>query len=134
MPSTQKLEKLLPILNLKKVCKAITVLDAIICQEWESRYYSYNSKWSKGEECASMRNGSGDEYHILFNHYGSAINGFAHESEMSNWIEAKSEIEEKVVPKKFKEKVISFFTKDKPVERKEQGYWRSGDCEPRQTG
>ena len=122
MPSTQKLENLLPISELKKVCKAIAVLDAILCQEWEYRFYSYNSKWGEGEECASMRTGGGDEYHILFNDYGAAINGFAHESEMSNWIEAK-EVEIKVVPKNFKEKVISFFIGDEPIKRKEQGYW-----------
>ena len=32
---------------------------------------------------ASMRNGSGDEYFILFNPYGAIIKGFAHESLMS---------------------------------------------------
>ncbi len=32
---------------------------------------------------ASMRNGSGDEYFILFNPYGAIIKGFTHESQMS---------------------------------------------------
>jgi len=32
---------------------------------------------------ASMRNGSGDEYFILFNPYGAIIKGFAYESSMS---------------------------------------------------
>lgn len=64
---------------LKTICKAISVLDAIISQEWEYRYYSYNSKWDKDEECLQMRNGSGDEMHILFREDGCVINGFAHE-------------------------------------------------------
>ena len=34
---------------------------------------------------ASMRNGSGDEYFILFNEHGAAIKGFDHEAEMSPW-------------------------------------------------
>ena len=34
---------------------------------------------------ASMRNGSGDEYFILFNSEGAIIKGFAHESPMSPW-------------------------------------------------
>ena len=34
---------------------------------------------------ASMRNGSGDGYFILFNQYGAIIKGFAHESLMSPW-------------------------------------------------
>ena len=71
---------LLPDSNtLKTICKAISVLDAIISQDWEYRYYSYNSKWDKDEECFQMRNGSGDEMHILFREDGCVINGFAHE-------------------------------------------------------
>lgn len=65
--------------SLKKICKAISVLDAIISQEWQFRYYSYNSKWDTNERCLQMRNGSGDEMHILFREDGCAINGFAHE-------------------------------------------------------
>jgi hypothetical protein len=34
---------------------------------------------------ASMRNGSGDEYFILFNEHGAAMKGFDHESAMSPW-------------------------------------------------
>ena len=34
---------------------------------------------------ASMRNGSGDEYFILFNLHGAIMKGFAHESPMSPW-------------------------------------------------
>jgi len=34
---------------------------------------------------ASMRNGSGDEYFILFNPQGAIMKGFAHESSMSPW-------------------------------------------------
>ena len=65
--------------SLETICKAISVLDAIISQEWEYRYYSYNSKWNTNERCLQMRNGSGEEMHILFREDGCAINGFAHE-------------------------------------------------------
>ena len=34
---------------------------------------------------ASMRNGSGDEYFMLFNSQGAIMKGFAHESSMSPW-------------------------------------------------
>ena len=34
---------------------------------------------------ASMRNGSGDDYFILFNSQGAIMKGFAHESSMSPW-------------------------------------------------
>jgi len=70
--------------TLKAICKAISVLDAIISQEWDYRYYSYNSKWDKDEECLQMRNGCGDEMHILFREDGCAINGFAHEYEQQD--------------------------------------------------
>jgi len=67
--------------SLEAICKAISVLDAIISQEWQYRYYSFNSKWDANERCLQMRNGSGDEMHILFREDGCAINGFAHEYE-----------------------------------------------------
>ena len=59
------------------------MLDAILSPEWENRYYSFNSKWGTDEMMASMRDGSGDEYFILFNSTGAIIKGFAHESPMS---------------------------------------------------
>ena len=65
--------------KLKQVCKAVSVLDAILSQDWEYRYYSYNSKWGDGEECCEVRNGSGDHMLVLFCEDGCIINGFAHE-------------------------------------------------------
>nr|WP_199002971.1 hypothetical protein [Flavobacterium sp. ASV13] len=65
--------------KLQQICKAISVLDAIICQEWEYRYYSYNSKWGEGEEFCEMRNGSGYLMNILFLDNKCVISGFAHE-------------------------------------------------------
>ena len=65
--------------SLETICKGISVLDAIISQEWQYRYYSFNSKWDANERCLQMRNGSGDEMHILFREDGCAINGLAHE-------------------------------------------------------
>jgi len=53
--------------TLKKLCQSLATLDAIISPDWEYRYYSFNSKWADGEMMASMRNGSGDDYFILFN-------------------------------------------------------------------
>jgi len=98
--STKNLENLTEIETLKKLCKSISTLDAIICREWEFRYYSYQKNWDKelGEECMEMRNGSGDQFFILFTKFGAVINGFAHESEMANWNEI--EIEQKGFIKK----------------------------------
>ena len=65
--------------RLQQICKTISVADAILSQEWQYRYYSYNSKWSDGEEFCGMRNGHGDEMLILFLNEGCVINGMAHE-------------------------------------------------------
>ena len=65
--------------KLQSICKAISVLDAILSQEWEYRYYSYNNKWADNEEFFEMRNGCGDQMLILFRKDGCVINGFAHE-------------------------------------------------------
>jgi hypothetical protein len=70
---------------LKDLCQSLAVLDSIMSPEWEYRYYSFNSKWGEGEMMASMRDGSGDEYFILFNSQGAIMKGFAHESSMSPW-------------------------------------------------
>lgn len=84
-PSTRSLGDLPSIDDLLRLSKALAMLDAILSPEWEYRYYSCNSKWAPGETMASMRNGSGDEYVILFNEHGAAIKGFDHESAMSPW-------------------------------------------------
>jgi hypothetical protein len=71
--------------DLKSLCQSIATLDAILSPEWEWRYYSFNNSWTAGAACASMRNGSGDEYFIHFSRVGALIKGFAHEYTMSPW-------------------------------------------------
>jgi len=84
-PSTRSLAELPSIDVLMRQSKALAMLDAILSPEWEFRYYSFNSKWGAGEAMASMRDGAGNEYFILFNEHGAAIKGFDHEAEMSPW-------------------------------------------------
>ena len=79
MISTKKLQNLPNKEKLQKICKSRSVLDAIISQDWEYRYYSYNQKWRKDEELFEMRDGCGDQMLILFTKNGCVINGFAHE-------------------------------------------------------
>jgi hypothetical protein len=85
MVTKKRLDSLPQIDSLKRLCQSLAVLDAIMSPEWEYRYYSFNSKWSEGEMMGSMRDGSGDDYFILFNSHGAIIKGFAHESSMSPW-------------------------------------------------
>lgn len=63
--------------------KALAMLEAIVCPDWESRYYSVDSRWGEGEEMASMRNGQGDDWFILFGPFGVGIKGLAHESPLA---------------------------------------------------
>ncbi|MCW8929404.1 MAG: hypothetical protein OQL19_04085 [Gammaproteobacteria bacterium] len=49
---------------LRNKLKALALADAIIEQEWQYRYFSYNSKWSEAEEMASMSDGCGGEWFL----------------------------------------------------------------------
>ncbi|MGW2789783.1 hypothetical protein ACWC9H_07635 [Streptomyces sp. NPDC001251] len=69
--------------DLRDWCRSLAMLDAILSPDWESRYYSFNAGWAEDEEMASMRNGSGDEYSIVFSAVGAYARGFDHESPMS---------------------------------------------------
>ena len=83
MPSKKTLTELPNIETLRRLAQSLAMLDAIMSDDWESRYSSFNSIWNDGEMMASARNGGGDEYFILFNQHGAIIKGFAHESAMN---------------------------------------------------
>lgn len=89
--------------ELKRICKALATLDLIICREWEDRYYSYDSVWAPGEEMASMRDGSGNGWFLLFDASGQAgLKGCAHEAPASN-IEGFPERLQQAVPNSLSE-------------------------------
>ncbi|HCE43352.1 MAG TPA: hypothetical protein DET40_07375 [Lentisphaeria bacterium] len=52
--------------NLKHKLKSLAIADAIVEPEWQYRYFSYNSKWAPNEEMASMRDGCGGSWFVLF--------------------------------------------------------------------
>ncbi|MET8982360.1 hypothetical protein ABZX85_42965 [Streptomyces sp. NPDC004539] len=68
---------------LRDHCRSLAVLEAILSPEWADRYHSFDASWSETEETASMRDGEGDEYSIVFSPAGAYVRGFAHESPMS---------------------------------------------------
>jgi hypothetical protein len=92
--STRDLSGLPDVTRLEQLSQSIAMLDAIISPEWEYRYFSFNSKWdpSKQERMASMRNGSGDEYFLLFSPQGGILKGFDHEAAMSPWTQEPKEV------------------------------------------
>ena len=83
MPATHYAKILPEIEVLRQRCQALAVLDAILCPEWEYRYFSFNASWGEGEMLASMRNGEGDDWLLLFNSSGAILKGFAHGAPMA---------------------------------------------------
>ncbi len=51
--------------DFKNKLKYLALLDAILEQDWELRYYSYNASWSPEEEMASLRDSCGGEWFFL---------------------------------------------------------------------
>ncbi|WP_307675738.1 hypothetical protein [Streptomyces sp. V4I2] len=72
--------------TLRDHCRSMAMLEAILSPDWDNRYYSFDAHWSDGEEVASMRNGSGDEFSVVFSAAGAYVRGFAHESPMSPYV------------------------------------------------
>lgn len=66
--------------TLRRRCRAMAMLEAVLSPEWDARYYSFDSRWGEGEEMASMRNGSGDNWFIVFSGLGVYGRGFDHET------------------------------------------------------
>jgi hypothetical protein len=82
--STRDLELMPNIEQAKRISQSAAMLDAILCpDDWESRYFSFDSKWNKNTTMASMRDGSGDDYFMTFSSVGAILKGFDHESVMS---------------------------------------------------
>ncbi len=63
--------------------KAMAMLDAILSPEWEMRYYSYDTRWGPSEELASMRDGCGNDYAVVFSSAGVYAQATNHESPIS---------------------------------------------------
>lgn len=65
--------------ELERICKGLAALDAIVCEDWDSRYYSFNAAWGPKQRMASMRNGSGDEWFLHFSSDRVFFKAFFHE-------------------------------------------------------
>ncbi|MEV6978649.1 hypothetical protein [Kitasatospora sp. NPDC093806] len=82
MHSTPDLHRLLTRLpdvpTLRDRCRGLAMLEAILSPDWADRYYSYDSTWGEGEETASMRNGEGDDWFLVFSPAGVYARGLDH--------------------------------------------------------
>ena len=83
MISTRDLSALPDVAHLRRLMQSLAMLDAMLSPEWEDRYFSFDSRWSPGEEMGSMRNGQGDHYFALFNAAGCWLKGFDHAAAMT---------------------------------------------------
>jgi hypothetical protein len=92
MISTRDLSGLPDIDALKRLMQSMAMLDAIIQPEWEYRLYSFNSKWSNGEQMGSWRDGQGDDLFAHFTKAGCFLKGFWHESEMTPYAKRTHQI------------------------------------------
>jgi hypothetical protein len=59
MISTRNLTLFPDVDELRALLQSMAMLDAILSPEWEGRYYSFNIRWSAGEQMGSMRGWSG---------------------------------------------------------------------------
>jgi len=55
---------------------ALAMLDAIICPEFQYRYFSYDATWGIDEQVAAMRNGDGDHWFLHISNSGAALKGY----------------------------------------------------------
>lgn len=62
-----------PISPLITRCRALAALDLILSPDRENRLYFFDSHWSHSEQMASMRNGVGEEWWMVFHKDGWAV-------------------------------------------------------------
>ncbi|MFS8099856.1 hypothetical protein LFM09_22270 [Lentzea alba] len=69
--------------ELRTLCRALAALDIVLNPDSNDRHHDYDTSWAPGEELASMWDGSGNEYSVVFTAAGAYVRGFDHESPMS---------------------------------------------------
>ncbi|GAA1675612.1 hypothetical protein GCM10009745_18440 [Kribbella yunnanensis] len=68
----------------RRVSRALAVLDLVLGGDDDILpFFAFDARWSETEETALMRDGSGNEYSIVFSPDGAFVYGFDHESPMS---------------------------------------------------
>ncbi|MFE2722331.1 hypothetical protein [Kitasatospora sp. NPDC059327] len=75
------LSRLPAITDLRDRCRAFAVLDAALSpDDRDGRYYSFDAHWAPGEQLASMRDGCGNDWFLVFSPAGAYGRGFDHEA------------------------------------------------------
>ena len=78
------IQRLPDVPTVRRISRALAVLDLILNDDQDIlSYFSFDARWSETEEAALMRDGSGNEYSIVFSPDGAFAYGFDHESPLS---------------------------------------------------
>ncbi|MEZ4319801.1 MAG: hypothetical protein R3F61_19965 [Myxococcota bacterium] len=64
-PGPHAVQSLPPPDVLEHRARVLAVLDALLCPDWEYRYYSFNARWAPSQWMASMRDGSGSHWFLV---------------------------------------------------------------------
>jgi hypothetical protein len=67
-------------------CRAMAMLDAMIEPNWDDRFHAFDKLWSENEELATMRDGGGGEFSIVFSSRGAFVRGFDPDVPMSPYL------------------------------------------------
>ncbi len=78
--------------DLERVSRAVAALDVVLVPESYFRLFGYQPNWSPGQRLATMDNGSGDEYQIVFQDDAAVVRVFDHESDLSPWTNPNGEL------------------------------------------
>lgn len=70
VPVYDVIKQLPDIATVRDRSTALAMLDAALSTQWDCRYYSFDSRWSPGQEMASMRDGCGNDYAIVLSAAG----------------------------------------------------------------
>ncbi|MEU1208631.1 hypothetical protein [Nocardia sp. NPDC005825] len=79
--------------QLRHRSRVLALLDCVLggmAHTHPTRTYRYVEDWRPGESLASMDNGAGDEYSIVFSNAGVYVRGFDHHSELNTHGQSES--------------------------------------------
>lgn len=83
--------------QLERVSLALAALDLVLLSDPYDRMFSYEPNWRGDTNLASMNNGAGGEYRIIFDTFGTLVMAFDHESPLSPWNTPNKELVEGLV-------------------------------------
>jgi hypothetical protein len=75
---------------------ALAMLDAIICPEFQYRYFNFDASWGDDEQMGSMRNGDGDHWFLHLADAGAVLKGFVQDLPRSEAIAMALQVQRRV--------------------------------------